>query len=389
MIVAGRTRLTIIVSSKIAAVPKQGGWTWLVLQYVLGLRRLGHEVIFLESLDPKDIRPAEQPFARSENAAYFRRVTREHGLASSSCLLLTGTQDTVGLSFSELRATVDRADALLNLSGVLRDEMLVDRVPVRIYLDLDPGFTQLWSAVQGIDMNFSGHTHFVTIGLGVGQPTSRVPLCDLPWITTPQPIVLSEWPVAQRVEHDALTTIANWRGYGSVEHEGRLYGQKVHSLREFISLPLETDEKFLLALAIHPDEVRDLEALRSNGWELTDPMKAAGSPGSYRRFIQGSRGELGIAKSGYVAADCGWFSDRSICYLASGRPVIAQETGFSRYFPTGEGLFAFTSIDDVLLAISAVRADYARHARAARAIAEEYFDSDRVLLQLLEATGVV
>src|SRR5205823_2392880 len=143
-----------------------------------------------------------------------------------------------------------------------------------------------------------------------------------------------------------------------------------------------------LALAIHPGETKDLAALDANGWTLLDPAAVAGTPADYQRFIQGSKGEFGLAKSGYAASRCGWFSDRSLCYLASGRPVIAQDTGFGPYLPTGEGLFAFRTEEDVLAAIDTLNADYARHARAARAVAEEHFDSDKVFARLLAALGV-
>src|SRR5262249_53108487 len=175
----------------------------------------------------------------------------------------------------------------------------------------------------------------------------------------------------------------NWRGYGSIEHQGLLYGQKVHSLRQFITLPTRTGEKFILALGIHPDERRDLTALADNGWQLVDPARVASTPARYQQFIQGSKAEFGIAKSGYVTARCGWFSDRSVCYLASGRPVIAQDTSFDRFLPTGAGLFSFTTAEDVLVAVENLNQDYVRQSRAARAIAEEFFDSDRVLTRLL------
>jgi glycosyltransferase involved in cell wall biosynthesis len=143
----------------------------------------------------------------------------------------------------------------------------------------------------------------------------------------------------------------------------------------------------VLALAIHPEEVKDLAALRSSGWHLIDPARVARTPTSYWRFVQGSKAEFGIAKSGYVASRCGWFSDRSACYLASGRPVIAQETGFSHFLPTGAGLFAFETTEEVLAGIETINGDYERHARAARAVAEEHFDSDKVLGRLLRCVG--
>jgi hypothetical protein len=267
---------------------------------------------------------------------------------------------------------------------MLTDEELTADIPCRAYLDLDPAFSQLWHMSQGVEMPFRGHTHFVTIGLAIGRSDCPVPTCGLPWITTPQPVVLSAWPVADKITYDALTTVGHWRSYGSLENDGVFYGQKAHSLRRFIALPTSTEYQFMLALAIHADERRDLAAMAANGWHLIDPARIAGTPVKYQQFIQGSKGEFGIAKSGYVASRCGWFSDRSLCYLASGRPVLAQETGFSDFIPTGEGLFAFESTEDVLLAIDELKANYIRHARAARAIAQEIFNSDAILSRLLD-----
>ena len=381
-------KLTILLSGRIAAVPYQGGATWAVLQYLLGFKRLGHDVYFVEPVGEAALRPADTSLARSTNAAYFGRVMAEFGLEGTSALLLAGTRQTVGLPYDRLHEIARRADVLVNISGLLADEALTENIPLRAYLDLDPAFTQLWQAVEGINMRFADHNHFVTVGQAIGQPGCDVPTCGLEWITTSQPVVLERWSAARHITHDALTTIANWRGYGSIEHGGALYGQKAHSLRQFFSLPTLTEEKFVLALAIHPEERKDLAALRDNGWRLTDPARVAHTPASYQRFVQGSKAEFGIAKSGYVAARCGWFSDRSACYLASGRPVIAQETGFGRFLPVGAGLFAFQTIEEVLASLEALNGDYDRHARAARAVAEEYFDSDRVLNRLLYTLGV-
>ena len=148
---------------------------------------------------------------------------------------------------------------------------------MRAYLDLDPAFNQLWQ-VSGIDMRFGGHTHFVTVGQAIGSPDCPVPTCGLEWIPTVPPVVLDRWPRAEQISHDAFTTVGNWRAYGSIEHDGVTYGQKVHSLRELIALPTRTDARFLLALTIHPDEKRDLEALDENGWELVDAAAVAGTP---------------------------------------------------------------------------------------------------------------
>ena len=301
---------------------------------------------------------------------------REFGFERNAALLLAGTQQTVGVPHEQLRQLARGADVLINVSGMLSDAALIEPIPRRLYLDLDPAFIQLWHTLYGIDMRFDAHTHFATVGLGLGASKCPVPDCGKQWIPTFQPVVLEEWPVATRLEYDALTTIANWRGYGSVEFNGEHYGQKAHSLRDFFDLPQRTTERFQLALAIHPEETRDIAALAEHGWGLLDPAHVADTPAKYRRFIQGSKAEFGIAKSGYVRSRCGWFSDRSACYLASGRPVIAQRTGFNERLPTGEGLFEFSTAHDVLTAIDSMNSDYELHSHAARELCESYFDSD-------------
>jgi hypothetical protein len=322
----------ILVAGRLAGV-RQGGATWAVLQYVLGLRRLGHDVAVWD--------PNPDPSYLAELVERF-----------------------------DLRLG-DDAELLLNISGVLRDERVLERIPVRAYIDLDPAFTQLWHE-QGEDVGLSGHTHLVTIGWELDG-----------WFSTLQPVVLDEWSVAGRVVHDAFTTVGNWRSYGSIEHGGVFYGQRAHSLRKLLELPRRADSRFVLALAIDPGERSDLAALAENGWTLVDPSRVAGTPDAYREFVQGSRAGLCVAKLGYAESRCGWFSDRSACYLASGRPVVAQETGFP--LPRGEGLLAFTDVDDAAAAVEALQSDYDRHARAARELAEEYLDSNRVLPRLLEA----
>jgi hypothetical protein len=359
--------LRILVSGMLAGVPHQGGASWAVLQYVLGLRRLGHRVTFVEPVAA----------LRQPSTAYFERVVAGFGLRAA--LLDTLTGETVGVP---RRALAD-ADVLLNLSGLLADEELMERIPVRAFVDLDPGFTQLWSAVEGVELGFARHNRFVTIGSAIGSDGCAVPTCGLEWITTPQPIALDHWPVAERLLHDAATTVGHWRSYGSIEAAGVRYGQKAHAMRELLDVPALASVRVSPALSIHPGERADLDALRRHGWRLLDPRAVASDPWDYRSFVQGSWAELGVAKSGYVAAACGWFSDRSVCYLASGRPVVAQDTGFGAVVPAGEGVLAFRTADEAAAGLEAVRSDYERHRRAARTIAEEVFDSGRVLTRLL------
>jgi hypothetical protein len=184
-----------------------------------------------------------------------------------------------------------------------------------------------------------------------------------------------------------MTSVGHWRSYGSVEHEGVSYGQRAHSLRRLIDLPSRATGPFELALGIHPDEKDDLLALARNGWQLVDPDRAAGSPGRYRDYIQASFAELGIAKSGYVDSRSGWFSDRSACYLASGRPVVAQATGFEEVLPVGEGLLCFATTAEAAAAVEAVRSSPQAHRAHARELAEDRLDSRKVLSKLLFALG--
>jgi hypothetical protein len=381
-------KLSILFSAMLAGDPWQGGATWAVLQYVLGLRRLGHDVMLVEPVSGKRLRPAGSALRDSEQGRYLRNVADAFDLAGRVALLREGTTETEGATYDDVRAFARRADLLINVSGMLADPALLEPVRRRVYLDLDPAFVQLWHAVERIDMRFAAHTHFVTVGMNIGRDGCDVPTCGLEWVGTPQPVVLEHWPAARERPRYGWTTVANWRGYGSVTHAGVHYGQKAHSMRRLLRLATGTAERFELALDIHADERTDLAALAAHDWRLLDPRDVAGTPQNYARFVRESRGEFGLAKSGYVAANCGWFSDRSACYLASGRPVVAQETGWSRWLPPGEGVLRFVEVEDAQAAVAAVGRDYDRHCRAARATAERYFDSRAVLPALLQAVGV-
>jgi hypothetical protein len=372
----------VVVSGMVAADPCQGGAAWAVLQYVLGLERLGHDLLLVEEWEP----PAGVELAESPSARYFIETMRTFGLEQRAALLRRGGNETVGVPYDALRTRSRDAELLLNISGILTDPALIAGIPVRAYVDLDPVFNQFWHA-SGIDMRFDAHNRFVTVGQALGTPECPVPTLGLDWIPTLPPVVLEHWPVAGGEGDGSFTLVGNWRGYGSVEHDGIHYGQRAHSMRGFMELPRLTNASFRVALAIHPGERPDLEAIAANGWQLVDPVEAAGTPERYRNFIQGSAAELGIAKSGYVLARSGWFSDRSACYLASGRPALAQETGFSRFMPVGEGLLSFETVEDAVVGVESIRSDYPRHARRARELAEELLDSDRVLRTLLDRLG--
>lgn len=362
----------IVVASMVAGVPGQGGWVWAVLQWVLGLRQLGHDVLLVEPLE------CIQPATRSAFAA----VVEEFGLNGAAAMVTPG-REAAGLDFDQVADRCRRADLLVNIAGVLGDPELFEPIPTRAYVDVDPGFTQLWHNSEGIDMGLAGHTAHFTVGLNVGSDRCPIPTCGIDWVPTLPPVVLERWPVRSGLEHDGLTTVANWRGYGSVDHGGVFYGQKAHAWRELFPLAQQSSRPCTPALAVHPDEHKDVAALAEYSWSLLDPAMVAGTPAAYQRFVSGSWAELGVAKSGYVASRSGWFSDRSVCYLAAGRPVVAQDTGFSDHLPVGEGLLAFDGVEDAVEAIATVANDYGRHRRAARAFAEERLDSRRVLGRLV------
>jgi hypothetical protein len=362
----------IVVGAMLAGVPRQGGATWAALQWVLGLRRLGHDVVVAETVDDLAAAP------------WLGRVAREFGLEHDAALVRRRDGATAGMTRDELLRRAAGADLLLNLGGRLEDEDVLECIPRRAYVDLDPAFTQLWHAAEGVDLGLGRHDRFVTLGWALGAADCPLPTCGRAWIRTLPPVVLRHWPVARIAADQALTTVGHWRSYGSVTHRGVHYGQRAHALRPLIGLPARAAVPLRPALGIHRGERADLAALRGNGWQLLDPDAVAATPSAYRDFVQGSWAELGIAKLGYVASRCGWFSDRSACYLASGRPVIAQDTGFGAALPVGDGLLAFSDEDGAVAAIERVRGDYGHHRAAARRIAEDLLDSDVVLGRLLE-----
>lgn len=380
----------VVVAGAIARSPiHAGGCTWAFLQYVLGFRQLGCEVLYVEHLDRSDCIDAEwQPttFAASANVALVTALIARHNLDGGAALLLRDGDEWVGLPRREVAAWAAGADLFVNLSGRFHLAEILRAPRRRVYVDLDPGFTQIWQAQYGADMNLTGHDAYVSVGLNLGRADCRVPTLDLPWRPLCPPVVRAEWqPVAERGE--AYTTVADWRGYAPIEWEGVWYKQKSDEFLRFIELPERVPCPLEICLAIHPDEP-DLPRLRRHGWRLSEPRVHAVDSEAYRAYVRRSRGELSVAKHGYVVGRTGWVSDRTACYLAAGRPAIVQDTGIRAHLPVGEGLLVFATVDEAAAALATVEADYARHARAAAALAARHFDSDHVLAELLDIAGV-
>jgi hypothetical protein len=304
--------------------------------------------------------------------------------------LNVGQGRTLGAPREHVLRAASEAPLLLNVMGYTRDETVLGRVRRRVFVDIDPGFPQMWREL-GLHDAFAGHDAFVTMGMNVGRPGCAIPTCGLDWVTMPQPVVLAQWPAAPPPVDDApFTSIGAWRGpNGPVEYRGRTYGLRAHEFRQFVGLPgMCPAEKFEMALEIHPGDAKDRDALVRNGWQIVEPQAVARTPEDYRSYVARSRGEFMVPKQMYVATRSGLLSDRSAYYLASGRPVLARDTGLGGVFPTGEGLLTFVTTQEAADGAARVRADYARHAKGARAVAEEYFNSDKVLRGVLDQLGV-
>jgi hypothetical protein len=362
---------TVLVSGALANKPASGGEAWVRLSWVLGLQRLGCEVWFIE----------EVVTATPAATAWFGDVVARFGLTGRAALVDNKGIVLAGPSAGELDEAARRADLLLNISGNLRDRRLLALPGRRAYLDLDPGYTQLWHRDGALGDALELHDDHLTVALTI----DALPHDGLRWRAVPPPVVLDEWPVTPPPAGPRFTTVASWRGgYGRLQDGERLYGQKAHEFRRLSELPRTTTEVTLeAALAIDPADRADRDRLLGGGWQLADPVVIAGTPDTFRDYVQGSTAELSPGQGVYVDIGCGWFSDRTTRYLASGRPAIVQKTGLPPEIPTDSGLLTFRTPDDAAAAIEAVLADYDAHARDARRLAEDKFDSDVVIGRLL------
>jgi hypothetical protein len=272
--------------------------------------------------------------------------------------------------------------------GYLKDPEILGRVRRRVFLDIDPGFGQMWYAL-GLHDPFVGHDDFVTLGQNIGEPDCSIPTGGLNWIATSQPVVLDHWPAEPPPRQGSFTSIGAWRGPNApIDYEGQNYGLRVHEFRKFVELPARCpDSRFEMALDIHPADAKDSELLKQNGWSIVDPRAVAGNPADYRKYIVASKAEFMVPKHMYVATNSGILSDRSAYYLATGRPVLARDTGIGSLYPTGEGLLTFSTMEEARAGVEAINGEYDRHSNAARELAVEYFDSDKVLRRLLADLG--
>ena len=403
----------VIVSGALANKPGNGGNAWTRLSWARGFQRLGCEVFFVEQLPAAASVP-------SVALSFFRDVIAQFGPAQNSALLC-GNEVLHGPSLTELIRRAKDAALLFNLSGHLTPPEIFSAARCKVYYDDDPGFTQFWHA-QGANLRLAEHDFHFTIGENIGVESCRrrgdeaqieirnrkleigniletppvgsytdcpIPTGGIRWRHTRAPVVLADWPVCAPKSFDRFTTIASWRGaFGPVTHEGKTYGLKCHEFRKFFALPQRVKQTCEVALQIHPADKKDLDALRAHGWRVVEPQAVADSPDAFRRYVQNSAAEFSPAQGIYVDTNSGWFSDRTVRYLASGRPALVQETGFSRHLPVGEGLLSFRNLEEAVDGAEQIARDYELHCRAARKIAEEFFDSDKVIRKLADQVGL-
>lgn len=366
-----------------------GGQTWLSLNWLRAFQQLGHDVWYVEDDNTWPYDPVHRTvtdncsYAVKHIAACMERI----GLSSNWAFRFGGRSGTCwGVSNRQLDELYRSCDVLFTFGTAdLREEHLA--APLRIYIESDPVMSQL--RLAGGDERtreaFEAHHKIFTYGENYDAPDCGVPLCGIDYGKTRQPIDLGLWTFNFDPQARFVTTIGNYRQDGNdVEFNGEVYRwSKHHEWIKFMDLPRRTSQEF--ELGVFPDDPADRQRLDSNGWRLFSPYDMSlDTFGAYPAFIRNSRAEFTVAKDQNVRLRSGWFSERDACYLASGKPVIAQDTGFSNILPTGEGLFAFSTSDEAVAAIDAINVDYERHCRAARAIAEEYFEASSVARRLLE-----
>ena len=387
----------VVVSSVIANKPGNGGNARMVLNWLQGLEQLGFAVFFIEQIRSEccvDDLGQPMPAADSANRAYFDRVLGSHGFGRRAALVCDGNDGldgatVYGSTAAELSDVCDEADLLINISGHLSIDALKVRCRRKAYVDLDPGYTQIWHADGSGAARLNGHDVYFTVGQQVGSPRFRVPVHGIEWHPIRQPIVLSTCGTTSTTEPGRFTTIASWRGaYAPISYGGETFVVKAHEFRKIVELPRMSQQAFEVALDIHPGDSRDLDLLRSSGWHVVDPRRVAALPDDYCRYIEGSTGECSAAQGMYVQTRSGWFSDRSARYLASSKPVLVQDTGFSTPKRSGEGLLVFDTVVEAAEGAERIVRDYRSHCEAARWLAERYFDSNTELGRFLEEAGL-
>ena len=383
-------RLRIVVFGYLIRMPI-GGLVWHYLQYILGLADLGHDVYYLEDscfFEEDHLHWFQNPETGLMGSdpvpglRFIDKELRETPLEGKWALFQPQHGRWTGPASERVPELCLTADLLVNVSAAnpVREPFL--KIPQRVFLDTDPTFSQLrmltspWNSALA-----SRHTSFATFGESIGRGNCSVPTAGLDWKATRQPIVLDRWKVTPGPADRSFTSLLAWDSFRCEEYDGVRYGMKSESFQEVIDLPASTSARFELSF-FDPSVVPHV--LTDRGWRIRDGFETARTPSQYQQYVRGSKAEFSVAKHGYALSQCGWFSDRSATYLASGRPVVVQDTGFSQCLPVGEGLLTFRSLGDARAAVDEIQSNYRRHCVAARELAVEFFDSRKVLTALIE-----
>ena len=372
-----------------------GGQIWHYLQYILGLKQLGHNVYYLEdSGDHPDYFDSNNNYLSTDYSFgidYIKDIFQRFNIDDKWALFDSNTDKWIGPVSNKISKIISECDLLLNISGLnpIRDWFL--EIPVRALIDTDPVFTQIrhltrpwqpknWSFAHNWQ-EATKHNVFFTFGENIPNKQLDIPDDNLPWKNTRQPVVLDLWDYKSENQNGKFTTVMNLNTYGSEYYKNLFYGNKNDTFKEFLTLPKLTNSNLEICINLsHASRI----SLQNNGWTLIDPAKLNNDPYYYKTYIQESKSEFSIAKHGYVVSKCGWFSERSANYLASGKPVLIQETGFSEWMETGIGVIPFNNMDEALSGIEDVLSNYDKHRKYARSIAQEYFDSRTILTNLVE-----
>lgn len=384
-----------IVTGLIGSYPL-GGMTFHYIQYALGLKALGFDVVYLEDTGKWVYDPVASTFSEDPGhaVAYLDATMRRFGLPESWCFR-DPRGDWHGAAADRISALLARADVLLNVSGScwLRPEYRDCRNLV--YIDTDPGYTQFKvrqaasdtadDAVRRFVECVTAHDHYATFAANIGRDGCEIPLDSLDWIPTRQPIVLDLWPVVPAETPVRFSTVLSWTPYGRwFRHGHATFWGKQREMMKVLELPRRTKAQFEVALSGEGPEGE----LRERGWNVVPAASVSSSPEAYQRYIASSGAEFSVAKDMYVDTRSGWFSERTACYLASGRPAVVQDTGFTAWLPRSAGVHAFRDVDEAAECVHRVETSFGDECAQARAIAETYFDASRVLGELLAAVGL-
>ena len=378
----------VIAPCNVAGFPEGGGHFWVYLQYALALQQLGCEVYWLEAFRTKGRERQEQAALET----FLGRMQR-WGLSDKVIIYRTDAENAspdlpseyLVSNREQAEAVFRRADLLLNFHYAI-SPALVGSFRRTALVDIDPGLLQFWMSRAQIDV--PRHDFYFTIGEGVCRSASKVPSTGLNWLQINPAICLDYWPCVFDARHDAFTTVSIWDSSDWIVDVYETYeNTKRVAFLPFAELPRLTGQPLELALFLRTSrDFEDRRMLESKGWRIRLSIEAARTPELYQAYIQNSRGEFSCAKPSYVKFQTAWVSDRTVCYLASGKPVVVQDTGPSDFLPNGQGMFRFKTVESAAEAIATINANYEKHSRAARQIAEAFFDARRVVARILDTT---